>query len=55
MAITKEVLDELLKEYKAPTKSSIRPPLRLKPSRIIRQTGAFIGAPAQPHILLNTA
>jgi len=34
---------------------SIRPPLRLKPSRHSWQTGAFIGAPAQPHKSKNTA
>jgi len=34
---------------------SLRPPLRLKPSRDIRHTGAFLGAPAQPHKSKNTA
>jgi len=34
---------------------SLRPPLRLKPSRYIQHTGAFLGAPAQPHKIKNTA
>ena len=34
---------------------SLRPPLRLKPSRDIRHTGAFLGAPAQPYKSKNTA
>jgi len=34
---------------------SLRPPLRLKPSRIISHTGKFSGAPALPHFLNHTA
>jgi len=43
------------KSLVSPRPYSIRPPLRLKPSRDIRHTGAFFGAPAQPHKSKNTA